>query len=78
MNVRGVEFGYHNVGLFMLYQVKKDEFKFSTTEPDKNTEWRWMKWSEFSELPNLFNPFEFFFQQGLKELSAIKRHLKLE
>ena len=26
MNVRGVEFGYHNVGMFMLTQVKKDEF----------------------------------------------------
>ena len=62
MNVLGVEFGYHNVGLFMLTQVKKDEFKFSTTEPEKNTEWRWMKWSEFSELPNLFNPFQYFFE----------------
>ena len=75
MNVRGVVFGYHNVGIFMFAQVKKDDFKFKTTEPEKNTEWRWMKWTDFSELPNLFNPFEYFFAQGFKDLMVIKKHL---
>ena len=77
MNVRGVEFGYHNVGIFMVAPVIKGDFKFQTTEPDKNTEWRWMKWDEFKELPNLFNPFKPFFEQGLKELSVIKAKVGL-
>ena len=77
MNVRGVEFGYHNVGIFMVAPVVKGDFKYQTTEPEKNTEWRWMKWDEFKELPNLFNPFKFFFEQGLKELSVIKAKVGL-
>ena len=28
MNVRGVEFGYHNVGIFMISPVLKDKFTF--------------------------------------------------
>ena len=77
MNVRGVEFGYHNVGIFMIAPVIKADFKYQTTEPEKNTEWRWMKWDEFKELPNLFNPFKPFFEQGLKELSVIKAKVGL-
>jgi hypothetical protein len=36
-----------------------------------------MKWDEFKELPNLFNPFKPFFDQGLKELSVIKAKVRL-
>jgi 8-oxo-dGTP diphosphatase len=39
MNVRGVEFGYHNVGIFMLAPVTKAEVSPVCTEPEKNTEW---------------------------------------
>ena len=47
-------------------------------EPEKNTDWRWMKWEEFKEKENLFNPFEHFFKQGFKELSVIKKHMGID
>lgn len=42
-------------------------------EPEKNTAWRWMKWSEFVELENLFIPFKYFFEKGFKDLEKIKK-----
>ncbi len=62
--------------VLQITEVRKSEFKFETTEPDKNTEWQWMKWEVFRELPNLFNPFKYFFEQGFRELEDIKKHAK--
>ena len=63
MNVRGVEFGYHNVGIFMLAQVQKDECHPKCMEPEKNTDWTWVKWFDFLKLEDsLSHPFAPFFE----------------
>ena len=73
MNVRGVEFGYHNVGIFMVARVTKAECKPRCMEPEKNTDWTWIKWQEFLRLEEqLFHPFAPFFEQGFRDLEKIK------
>eukprot|EP00347_Sterkiella_histriomuscorum_P013977 403362634 len=72
-NVMDLDIGYHNVGISMFTLVKKDEYNFINTEPTKQTDWRWVKWSEFVEYENLFNPFQYFFQQGFKDLNKVKQ-----
>ena len=63
MNVRGVEFNYHNVGVFMLGHVKKADTVTKCMEPEKNTAWSWMKWEDFLKLEDsLFHPFAPFFE----------------
>ena len=71
MNIIYTEADYHNVGVFTLAQVKKDT-KFKTMEPHKNTEWRWVPWSQFIELKPLFIPFKYFFEKGYRDLEKIK------
>eukprot|EP00347_Sterkiella_histriomuscorum_P003432 403364314 len=73
INGRGLHYNYHYVTLFMFTLVKKDEYNFINTEPTKQTDWRWVKWSEFVEYENLFNPFQYFFQQGFKDLNKVKQ-----
>ena len=72
MNVLYVEADYHNVGINMATRVDKETFTFKTTEPHKNTEWRWVKWDEFIKKERLFIPFKYFFEQGFKDLNKIK------
>ena len=62
MNILGVEFDYHNIGIFMFVKVKKSETVFENNEPEKCTDWRWVKWNEYVDYPNLFNPFYYFFE----------------
>jgi hypothetical protein len=52
--------------------VKKDEFIPKHLEPEKNTAWDWIKWSEFSQKENLFIPFKYFFEQGYRDLEKIE------
>ncbi len=72
MNVLYLEADYHNVGIFMAVKVKRDLFKFRNTEPDKCTDWSWVKWSEFLKLESKFIPFKYFFEQGFDDLDKIK------
>ena len=62
MNVLLTEHDYHNVGIFMFVQVMKEEFTWKTCEPEKNSEWRWVRWSEFLDLQPKFIPFKYFFE----------------
>ena len=41
----------------MFVQVMKEEFTWKTCEPEKNSEWRWVPWSEFLDLEPKFIPF---------------------
>jgi 8-oxo-dGTP pyrophosphatase MutT (NUDIX family) len=78
MNVLLTEHGYHNVGIGMFVFVHKDEFKWETPEPDKNTKWEWMKWSDFMTQEPKFIPFKYFFEQGFDSLAAIKAKVGLK
>ena len=62
MNVLYTEVNYHNVGIFMCAKVDKDAFTFRNTEPEKCTDWHWVKWDEFiaKEADSLFIPFKYF------------------
>ena len=73
MNILYTEADYHNVGVFTFAPVIKSETKFETTEPHKNSEWRWVPWKEFVDLEPLFIPFKYFFEQGYKDLDKIKQ-----
>ena len=75
MNVLYTEANYHNVGIFMLAKVDKDTFTFRNTEPEKCTDWHWVKWAEFiaKETDSLFIPFKYFWEQGYKDLDKLKR-----
>ncbi|TNV75341.1 hypothetical protein FGO68_gene10510 [Halteria grandinella] len=73
MNVRGVEFEYHNVGIFMATQVIKEQIKPVNTEPEKNSDWSWVKWEDFIKRDNLFHPFHYFIEQGFADLDKIKK-----
>ena len=73
MNVLYLEADYHNVGIFMLAKVKKDEFSFRNTEPDKCTDWRWVNWDTFLTFEPKFIPFKYFFDQGFSDLNKIKQ-----
>ena len=61
MNMLGLEFDYHIVGIFMLAKVKKDECQVQNREPEKCNNWQWIKWEELVTLDNLFIPFEYLF-----------------
>ena len=39
-------------------------------EPEKHTDWGWVKWDELVSEPEeeLFLPFKYFFEQGFKDL----------
>ena len=78
MNVLFTEHDYHNVGINMFVKVEKAEFQFQTTEPHKNTEWRWVAWSEFLTYQPKFIPFQYFFEQGYESLDKIKAKVGLE
>ena len=62
MNVLYTEVGYHNVGIFMFSKVDKDTFTFRNTEPEKTTDWEWIKWDEFIKKDNHFIPFKYFWE----------------
>ena len=61
MDIQFLEANYHNVGVFTFIQVKKDKTHFSTTEPHKNSDWRWVAWKDFIKKKPLFIPFKYFF-----------------
>ncbi len=42
-------------------------------EPQKNTDWTWVKWDEMVTYPNLFLPFRPFFEAGFNDLNKIKK-----
>ena len=73
MNVIDAE--YHNVGVYTYVDVVKAETPFKTTEPEKNTEWRWVPWSEFVNLKPYFAPNKLFFEMGYKDLNKIRNKI---
>ena len=75
MNVLYLEANYHNVGIFMFAKVKKADFTFRNTEPDKCTDWRWVHWDTFLGFENKFIPFKYFFEQGFDSLDKIKKQV---
>lgn len=77
MNVLFTEADYHNVGIFMFAKVTKSEFTFKNTEPDKCTDWHWVKWEDFIKKDPLFIPFKYFFEQGYDDLNKIKKQVGL-
>ena len=62
MNVLYTEVGYHNVGIFMFTRVDKDTFTFKNTEPEKTTDWEWIKWDDFIQKDQQFIPFKYFWE----------------
>ena len=60
-----------------MAEVKKGEVKFENKEPEKCTDWHWMKWDEFVNLKNHFIPFKYFFGQGFDKLSKIREAKRL-
>ena len=70
------ESGYHNVGVYAYIDVKKEETKFRTTEPQKNTEWRWVPWGEFVQLKPYFVPNKYFFELGYSDLNKIRNKIQ--
>ena len=75
LNVVDQESGYHNVGVYTYTEVKKEQAKFKTTEPHKNTEWRWVPWSEFVTLKPYFIPNKYFFELGYNDLNKIRNKI---
>jgi hypothetical protein len=41
-------------------------------EPEKNTAWSWIAWTDFVPLEPKFIPFKYFFEQGFSSLAKIK------
>ena len=70
-----MEADYHNVGVFTFVSVKKGQTRFRRMEPEKNTEWRWVRWAEFVKKKPLFIPFKYFFQRGFRSLEKIKERV---
>ncbi|CDW83762.1 probable 8-oxo-dgtp diphosphatase nudt15 [Stylonychia lemnae] len=65
--------GYHYIVIYMFTKVLKDQHEFKNMEPNKQTDWQWIKWNEFVKFENLFQPYKFFFKQGFNDLANIKR-----
>ena len=61
MNVLYTEADYHNVGIFMYCEVKSDIW-FKNMEPEKCTDWRWVKWEDFIQFEPHFIPFKYFWE----------------
>lgn len=72
VNVLYPEADYHNVIIIMFTRVEKENFSFRNTEPEKCTDWRWVKWDDFLKLSPHFIPYKFVFEQGYWDLNKIK------
>eukprot|EP00347_Sterkiella_histriomuscorum_P015014 403358642 len=77
LNMIEPEHNYHFIGIIMFIHVSKNEFPFENQEPNKQTEWQWIKWEELINYENLFTPFRHLRDQGYADVRKIKKQFGL-